>query len=108
MADSQRFITLVKFPTMPGSHLPTSTDYEELVNGQKGTVIDSYPTNGRYDSIVICEFPDQETAMACWLTAKVKWGITPETLGAGDARKFDSVITQTRQLVGAGVGNSNR
>lgn len=71
---------------------PERTDHaRELVESVGGTWRDFYVTMGRYDGVVIAEFPDDETAARAVLGLARSGNVTTETLRAFTLEEFGEI-----------------
>ena len=72
---------------------PERTDHaRELVESLGGTWKDFYVTMGRYDGVVIADFPDDETATQAVLSLAESGNVTTETLRAFDLEEFREIV----------------
>ena len=72
---------------------PERTDHaRELVESLGGTWKDFFVTMGRYDGVVIVDFPDDETAAQAALTLAESGNVTTETLRAFSLEEFRDVV----------------
>ena len=72
---------------------PERTDHaRELVESLGGTWKDFYVTMGRYDGVVIADFPDDATAAQAVLALAESGNVTTETLRAFDLEEFRELV----------------
>lgn len=72
---------------------PERTEHaKELVESVGGTWRDFFLTMGRYDGVVIAEFPDDETAARAVLTLASSGNVTTETLRAFSLSEFRDIV----------------
>ena len=72
---------------------PERTDHaRELIESLGGTWKDFYVTMGRYDGVVIANFPDDETAAQAALALAESGNVTTETLRAFDLEEFREIV----------------
>ncbi|WP_255194451.1 GYD domain-containing protein [Natronobeatus ordinarius] len=72
---------------------PERTDHaRELVESLGGTWKEFFVTMGRYDGVVIVDFPDDETAAQAALTLAESGNVTTETLRAFSLEEFRDVV----------------
>ena len=71
---------------------PERTEHaRELVESLGGTWKEFFVTMGRYDGVVIADFPDDETAAQAVLTLAESGNVTTETLRAFSLEEFRDV-----------------
>lgn len=72
---------------------PERTDEaQELVESMGGTWQAFFITMGRYDGVVIAEFPDDDTAAQAALTLGSSGNVTTETLRAFTLDEFRDIV----------------
>jgi uncharacterized protein with GYD domain len=72
---------------------PERTEHaKELVESVGGTWQDFFLTMGRYDGVVIADFPDDETAARAVLTLASSGNVTTETLRAFTQAEFRDIV----------------
>lgn len=72
---------------------PERTDHAKaLVESVGGTWRDFFVTMGRYDGVVIAEFPDDETAARAVLALASSGNVTTETLRAFSLEEFRDIV----------------
>lgn len=65
---------------------------KDLVESLGGTWLAFYVTMGRYDGLVIAEFPDDDTAARAALTLGRSGNVTTETLRAFTLDEFRDIV----------------
>lgn len=65
----------------------------EIVESLGGTWREFFVTMGRYDGVVIADFPDEETAAQVVLTLAESGNVTTETLRAFDLEAFRDIVS---------------
>lgn len=74
-------------------HSPERTEHaKEMVESVGGTWRDFFVTMGRYDGVVIADFPDDETAAQAALTLAESGNVTTETLRAFSLDEFRDIL----------------
>lgn len=69
------------------------TDHaKEMVESVGGTWNEFFVTMGRYDGVVIADFPDDETAAQAVLTLAESGNVTTETLRAFTLEEFRDIV----------------
>ena len=72
---------------------PERTDHaKETVESLGGTWLDFFITMGRYDGVVIADFPDDATAAQAVLTLAESGNVTTETLRAFTLDEFRDIV----------------
>lgn len=72
---------------------PERTEHaKSLVESVGGTWKEFFVTMGRYDGVVIAEFPDDETAAQAVLTLARSGNVTTETLRAFTLDEFRDIV----------------
>lgn len=72
---------------------PERTEHaKELVESLGGTWKEFFVTMGRYDGVVIADFPDDETAAQAVLTLAESGNVTIETLRAFTLNEFRDIV----------------
>jgi uncharacterized protein with GYD domain len=72
---------------------PERTEHaREMVESLGGTWRDFFITMGRYDGVVIADFPDDETAAQAALTLAESGNVTTETLRAFTLNEFRDIV----------------
>lgn len=72
---------------------PERTEHaRELVESLDGTWREFFVTMGRYDGIVVADFPDDATAARAVLTLAESGNVTTETLRAFSIEEFRDVV----------------
>lgn len=91
-----RYLSLAEF-TQQGienvEDLPTRLDaFRELVEDNDGEIVDYYGTLGRYDLVVVTEFPDEETAASVFLSTGKLGNVRTETLTAFTEQEMRDMV----------------
>lgn len=72
---------------------PDRTDHaREMVESLGGTWREFFVTMGRYDGLLVADFPDDETAARAVLTLAESGNVTTETLRAFTLEEFRDVV----------------
>lgn len=90
------YVLLTTFTDQGIEHVRDSPDRtahaRSMIESLGGVWKDFYVTMGRYDGIVIADFPDAETAAQAALTLAESGNVTTETLRAFSLDEFRDVI----------------
>ena len=70
-------------------------DAKTLVESMGGTWLEFFVTMGRYDGVVVADFPDDATAARAALTLASGGNVTTETLRAFTLEEFREIVDAT-------------
>lgn len=92
----QTYVLLTTFTDAGIEHVRDSPERtrhaKELVESLGGTWREFFVTMGRYDGVVIADFPDDETAAQAVLTLAESGNVTTETLRAFGLDEFEGIV----------------
>lgn len=90
------YVLLTKFTQQGIENVDESpqrtADAKAMVEELGGTWRDFFVTMGRYDGVVIVDFPDDETAAQAALRLANSGNVTTETLRAFTLEEFDDIV----------------
>ncbi|MFB6361608.1 MAG: GYD domain-containing protein [Halobacteriales archaeon] len=76
------------------SESPERTEHaKEMVESLGGTWREFFVTMGRYDGVVIADFPDDQVAAQAVLTLAESGNVTTESLRAFDLEEFRDIVS---------------
>lgn len=96
MVDMPTYVLLTTFTQQGVENVrasPERTEHaREMVESLGGTWREFFVTMGRYDGVVIADFPDDETAAQAALTLGESGNVTTETLRAFTLDEFGEIV----------------
>ena len=71
-------------------------DAKRMVESNGGKVVNSYSKFGKYDVVVVLEFPDNATAMKVSALIAAQGNFQPLTLASMNPREFASALARAK------------